>query len=55
MKDVVVLIALSVCSPIVVIGMLVLEPIHIARKKLTRRKVHPIGAVTDSNLARTAL
>ena len=54
MKEVVTSIAMTICSPFVVIGMLILEPIHVARRTLTRRKVHPVG-LTDSNFDTTAL
>jgi hypothetical protein len=35
-------IVVSVCSPVIVIGMLVMEPLHLTKAKIARKKVHPV-------------
>jgi hypothetical protein len=48
MKKVVASIALSVCSPVIVISMLVLETVYVIKKALARRKVHPMAMVATA-------
>jgi hypothetical protein len=49
MNEVVSTVALSICSPFIVIGMLVMETILATQQAVARRKVHPVG-MADSHL-----
>jgi hypothetical protein len=42
MKQFATSVALSVCSPVIIVGMLVMETVSVTRKTLGRRKVHPM-------------
>ena len=42
MKKAVITVALSLCSPVVVIALLVRETVHVTKKTLSRTKIHPV-------------